>query len=381
MKTTATLFSGFEGVGIGATAAGYTHLWGVEYDADIAAVAERNGFPTIVSDVCNVDYSTLERPYHLHASPVCKNASVAKVDGEESPVDIETANAVCRAIVTLRPTLFTLENVRGYIHFQAFRNIVAMLRQCGYQMTQDVLNAANYGVPQTRERLILVARNDGIKPRMPEHTHARADLLGTMFETRLPWVGWYESIADLIDGLPDAEFANWQKKRLPSLAIAGTTLVTGMANTSRDATLLEADQPSATVITNWCHRPSHMPFGFLVNESSTMEVHQSFEPVATQVASPSRGLKAFVLAEGGFDGGLVKRESDSPIFTMTSNQNQQHIKAAVSGRVVKMTPRCLARFQSFPDSYALPESARLATTGIGNAVPPLLMQLVMEAQG
>lgn len=376
MKTTATLFSGFEGVGIGATAAGYTHLWGVEYDADIAAVAERNGFPTIVSDVCNVDYSTLERPYHLHASPVCKNASVAKVDGEESPVDIETANAVCRAIVTLRPTLFTLENVRGYIHFQAFRNIVAMLRQCGYQMTQDVLNAANYGVPQTRERLILVARNDGIKPRMPEHTHARADLLGTMFETRLPWVGWYESIADLIDGLPDAEFANWQLKRLPEsmnecVMMDGTEM--------RDDGLQRFQlEPAHTV------KASHykgISKAFIVNESSTMEVHQSFEPVATQVASPSRGLKAFVLAEGGFDGGLVKRESDSPIFTMTSNQNQQHIKAAVSGRVVKMTPRCLARFQSFPDSYALPESARLATTGIGNAVPPLLMQLMMEAQG
>jgi DNA (cytosine-5)-methyltransferase 1 len=45
-----------------------------------------------------------------------------------------------------------------------------------------------------------------------------------------------------------------------------------------------------------------------------------------------------------------------------------------------MTPRALARFQSFPDWYELPERASLACRIIGNAVPPLLMQRVMEAQ-
>jgi site-specific DNA-cytosine methylase len=49
-----------------------------------------------------------------------------------------------------------------------------------------------------------------------------------------------------------------------------------------------------------------------------------------------------------------------------------------TGRVVQMSPRALARFQSFPDAYALPERAALACEGIGNAVPPLLMRRVME---
>ena len=50
------------------------------------------------------------------------------------------------------------------------------------------------------------------------------------------------------------------------------------------------------------------------------------------------------------------------------------------GRVVKMTPRALARFQSFPDSYILPSKAKLSCTVIGNAVPPLLYQRVIEEQ-
>ena len=49
-----------------------------------------------------------------------------------------------------------------------------------------------------------------------------------------------------------------------------------------------------------------------------------------------------------------------------------------SGRVVKMTPRALARFQSLPDSYILPDKASLACTVIGNMVPSLLMQQIVE---
>jgi len=83
------LFSGGEGVGVGLTAAGLTHLWGVEYDADIAAVAQRNGFNVHVADVRAVDYAALPRVDWLHASPVCTRASTANPNATESPEDIE----------------------------------------------------------------------------------------------------------------------------------------------------------------------------------------------------------------------------------------------------------------------------------------------------
>ena len=47
MQTIGTLFSGGEGVGVGAKAAGLQHLWGVEWDDDIASVARLNGFNTL----------------------------------------------------------------------------------------------------------------------------------------------------------------------------------------------------------------------------------------------------------------------------------------------------------------------------------------------
>lgn len=53
-------------------------------------------------------------------------------------------------------------------------------------------------------------------------------------------------------------------------------------------------------------------------------------------------------------------------------------KGFINGRVVSMTPRALARFQSFPDWYELPTKKALACYGIGNAVPPLMMQRIYE---
>lgn len=71
MTITASLFTGGGGFEIGAMLAGFTPTWGIEIRPDIAAVAEANipGLKVIVSDVAAVDYSTLPRPDHLHATP------------------------------------------------------------------------------------------------------------------------------------------------------------------------------------------------------------------------------------------------------------------------------------------------------------------------
>lgn len=380
MKTIATLFSGFEGFGVGAQMAGYRHTWGVEWDAQLAAVATANGFHAIVGDVRTVDYTALERPNHLHASPVCKNASVAKADGQESPDDIETAAAVSRAILALQPDTFSLENVRGYREFQAFKNILRTLRELGYSVAVDVVNAADYGVPQTRERLIVLARRDGKRVQFPAHTHAPADEIGPMFDERRPWVGWYEAIADMVDTLPDDNFAPWQLKRLPKELRETTTIDSAGYPTPNGAAIRHNDAPSFTVGASQTHRPLR---AFIVGaggyEGRVVKVNQE-APVFTVTANSNQGaqLRAY-LAPGGNAASFGVRYADEPSRVIGDVDRVGNIpRAAIGGRVVKMTPRALARFQSFPDWYQLPDKVSLACTGIGNAVPPLLAKALME---
>ena len=75
---------------------------------------------------------------------------------------------------------------------------------------------------------------------------------------------------------------------------------------------------------------------------------------------------------------LSALSDDEPSFTITGEVHKGMPRAWTSARVVSMTPRALARFQSFPDSYRLPERRTLAAKVIGNAVPRLLIQRIAE---
>lgn len=419
MTTIGTLFSGGEGVGVGAKLAGLDHLWGVEYDDAIAQVARANGFNTLTGNVMDTALMmSLPRPDVLHASPVCKNASNAKADGEESPLDIATADATCAYISHFRPDVFTLENVWGYRTFTAFAHILECLNRNGYRVDYWHLNAADYGVPQTRRRLILVARLHG-KPIKPLATHARADKLTPMFDSRLPWIGWYQAIEDLIDTLPPSQFAPWQLERLPQEMTE--SLLCDTLNNSRDATTLPTDAPSFSILSTMMRRPITTPAAFILNGTpndygATVTACAQDDPVFTQTSSmDKRPSRAFIVntREMHHGEGITVSDHDEPCYTLPATSSGDRHKAflvtesatleAISdeqpaatqvtshrnanqrawldcGRVVKMTPRALARFQSFPDWYALPDKSKLACTIIGNAVPPLLYQRVIEAQ-
>ena len=65
----------------------------------------------------------------------------------------------------------------------------------------------------------------------------------------------------------------------------------------------------------------------------------------------------------------------SPTIKALGHKNQWRQLDGWDGhKIVKITPRCLARFQTVPDSFVLPTSASLACQGIGNGVPCEIMR-------
>lgn len=405
MTTIATLFSGGEGVGVGARMAGLAHLWGIEYDAAIADVARANGFHTITADVTQVNWSTLPAPDILHASPPCPNFSVAKTNRGETAQDRAVAQAVCDAITTLLPRVFTLENVRGYAGSESLKRIGETLHNLDYAVETFIVNATDYGVPQTRERLFLVARRGG---------WMRAPLV---LPRKTRWIGWYEAIADLLDTLPPSQFAPWQLARLPEelRAMLGDTsttpitdeeraeaamtaeereewgdrtwresvLMTGIKHMARNITLLDCESPASTIDTTF--RPSHVPHAFIVSNQAT-EYSDGIVNDATPMLSVTPQMagraRAFLVDSANTSRDATRLDADDPAMTVQAwhGRRPSHAPtAAVHGRVVAMTPRALARFQSFPDDYILPDKKSLACRVLGNAVPPKLYAALIGA--
>lgn len=394
----------------------------VEFDPKIAVWHEvaHPETPVLCADVCDVDYRQWAGVDYLHASPSCKKASVANANRGEAPEDISAANAVCRAIQEIRPRVFTLENVRGYGDFDCFKAILTQLDNAGYYYDYAVYNAADFGTPQTRQRLYVRAwRENAPLPRVVQTHMEREKLRNANYslfdEPCKPWVGWYEAIEDLLPTLPETQFADWQLKRLGTVQGA---FATDCGNPSREFTKREPAEPFPSVVASMHRRPIGAPKAFLVNgipdnhagdmtplradtpvppvtasadkhpmraflcrvqcESSEIAV-QAFPPAPNINATHGAAKYRAFLVEGDAAGErpLMIRASADPCFNLkTAIGGRAHRAWLDSGRVVKITPRCLARFQGLPDSYPLPDSNPLATTIIGNGVAVQLQRAI-----
>lgn len=217
MVTFASLFTGFGLADVGAGMAGCELAWGVEIDPLIGAVTEANlGHRDKIHfrSVTDMNWAKLERPDILWASPPCPNFSVAKAGAKETAQDKALAQAIVEAIKVLQPHVLILENVEGYKRSKSLEFIEGALFALGYWCDRQIINAADFGVPQTRKRLILRAVKGGFVPSLPP---------------ALPWVGWYEAIEDLIPDLPETKLANWQLERMPK-DLRESLLVCGMGN-------------------------------------------------------------------------------------------------------------------------------------------------------
>ncbi|MEM1366628.1 MAG: DNA cytosine methyltransferase [Cyanobacteria bacterium P01_H01_bin.15] len=131
----------------------------------------------------------------LHASPVCSRFSMANHRGSEQFEDLTQARAVALAIQTLKPRVFTLENVPSYRKSESMEIIRSALD--GFGVDERVLNAKDFGVPQDRKRLILRAVRGGMLPALPKPS---------------PVVGWYAALKDLIPRLPESFLLDDQKR-------------------------------------------------------------------------------------------------------------------------------------------------------------------------
>lgn len=181
--TVISTFAGCGGSSLGYKMAGFKELLAVEWD-DNAVETFKLNFPEVPvyhGDIAKLTGAECMRlagglkPGELDVfdgSPPCQGFSMAgkrKWDDPRNSLFAEYA----RLLAELQPKVFVMENVTGMVkgHMkQAYLKIMATLRGCGYTAKGEVMNAMYYGVPQARQRVIIIGvRNDlGIEPTHPK---------------------------------------------------------------------------------------------------------------------------------------------------------------------------------------------------------------------
>ena len=173
------LFSGAGGMALGAREAGFSCLWANDNDED-ACQTLRHNFPdihVICKDVADLDFKKLPDIDGLVFGFPCNDFSVV---GERKGISGHYGGLYAwgvKALKAKRPLFFVAENVSGIRSSgkkRDFSTILASLKAAGYQLFPQTYRFEEYGVPQTRHRVIIVGFREDLGIQNfdhPEPTH------------------------------------------------------------------------------------------------------------------------------------------------------------------------------------------------------------------
>lgn len=188
--------------GVGGLSYGFAHneafevLLANEYEKDIAKAYQLNHPNTIMLN-CDIKLLTAEL-IHQHITipvdivvggPPCQSYST--LGKRQNDDRAQLFHEYCRVLKILKPKLFIFENVTGMLSIQRgklFQIVQQEFEQLGYSLKYKVLNSVNFGVPQVRERIILVGTRTQNNFEYPAPTHGKG---------LLPFVTLEDAISDL----------------------------------------------------------------------------------------------------------------------------------------------------------------------------------------
>jgi len=218
-----SIFSGGGGIDCGFKKAGFDICFSTDFWQPACDTLEKNKVGRLVKcmDVREVDYSKELESIDMKLSdidvlvggPPCPAYSKSRFYRTDKKRALEDENSFTlyeyfRALEEIRPKVFFFENVFGFVykpHQAAFELLKEKADELGYDINYKVINTANYGVPQIRERFICVGvRRDFGNPFVfPMETHYNPEKAPDNVEGKRAWVTCGEAIGDLDFDLPE----------------------------------------------------------------------------------------------------------------------------------------------------------------------------------
>lgn len=360
------IFSGAGGLVKGLELAGITHCALVEWNVDACRTLRLNYDARIVheDDIRLFDFSDYHNVDIIAGGPPCQPFSLGgKAQGMDDSRDMFPS--AVKAIRTLRPKAFIFENVKGLLrksfaeyfdyillqltypdvvllsadwrenhHTLMEHDKVACMGEKSYNVTYTLVNAADYGVPQTRERVMIVGFRSDIETKwaFPKPTHSREALLWSQFVTGEYWLRH-----ETKNYYPENVCAIYKSKLKEEFGLFGPELKPW--HTVRDAigTLGEPDG-----------KGDHL----LRGGAKEYAGH-----TGSAIDWPSKTIKA---GTHGVPGG-------------------ENMIKFPNGDVRYMSVAEAKRLQTFPDNYRISGSWSEAMRQIGNAVPVRLGNIVAKS--
>lgn len=226
----------------------------------------------------------------------------------------------------------------------------AEMRRWGYSVWVGIVNAEQYGVPQTRRRAILIARADGREAKAPTPTHSRYYSRDPkrLDEGVLPWVSMAEALGWGGGESMRTNQGNPREGYYEREDGAPSPTVTGIGSRSWNRVMRSnygtGGDPAARG-----ERAADTPAPTMTSKADRNQWHLDPEKPATTVAADPR---------------------------LSSRDHHEH--GAQAARATRVTVAEAAALQSYPEGFEFAGAKTKQFLQIGNAVPPLLAEAILR---
>jgi DNA (cytosine-5)-methyltransferase 1 len=356
------LFSGAGGMSVGFSRAGFSIAGSIELLEKYAKTHEIN-FPKCTSlfgDIRELTPSNFSKktkilknsPTIIVGGPPCQTFSSAgqsKIQSlSDDNIKKDPRNYLFKSyfdyVAYFKPDLFIMENVpnlKTKYDGEIFNNILNICSELGYRVSHDILNAADYGVPQVRKRLFIIGCKNGREVKFPNSTH----------------IDQPTTVRDAISDLPDI----YDGIRARELPYSKNTNLTQYQKLLRNQ--------NKVVDNNICR----------VSNARAKELFPHMKQGDKYMDLPKAVRNILPFNENIFPDRLKRLVLDKPSWTILAHIGMDGYRYIHPTENRTLSVREAARIQSFPDYFIFNGNMREQYIQVGNPVPPLLAEALANA--
>ncbi len=242
-----------------------------------------------------------------------------------------------RILKEINPKVFLFENVKGLLSMkkgELLQTIISLFESLGYKVVFKVLNSANYGVPQVRERVIIIGTKLKNKFNYPKISHSNED-------DNLP------NFVTLSEAISDLPFINSNEESFEYFTCANNDFQKLMRKNAPKK-LMDHNSPK--------------------NNKNLVKIMELLPDGGTPKDLPNE-----LRPKSGFGNTYCRLWWNKPCTTITRNLGTPSSSRCIHPKAPRpLTTREGARIQCFPDNYVFYGSRGSKNLQIGNAVPTFL---------
>jgi len=223
-----SLFAGAGGMDLGFIKAGFDIIWANDFNKDAVETYQKNiGNHIVLGDITQISSDEIpgiegDIDVVIGGFP-CQGFSIANKNRNMKDKRNFLYLEMLRIIKDKKPKFFIAENVKGLLSMQkgeVIKMIIKDFESIGYKVNYKLLNSADYGVPQARERVIIMGNRIGVENKFPLVTHKNVlenDKIKKLEQTKLLEVSNkkilkpYITVKEAIGFLSDVELVNGKK--------------------------------------------------------------------------------------------------------------------------------------------------------------------------